>query len=282
MFHYPHHIGDFDKATRHLTRLERSIYRDLLDFYYESEKQLPLDLSFVCRRILANSNEERTAVEQVLNEFFHKTPDGWYHIRCEAEIDKFHANISQKSEAGKRSAEKRALKLQQALNGRSTDVQRHSNGTPTNQEPEPITVNQIKDMSPPSASTSNKGTRLPENWVLPKAWGDWALSEKTELTSADIRLMAEMFKDHWLANANRATGKKADWSATWRNWVRNQKGGNYEANRRFGKTSITEKRHSIGEFIEREANAAAARLSEGAVSEDEGDLPPKMGLTVFK
>jgi uncharacterized protein YdaU (DUF1376 family) len=158
MFHYPHHIGDFDKATRHLTRLERSIYRDLLDFYYESEKQLPLDLSFVCRRILANSNEERTAVEQVLNEFFHKTPDGWYHIRCEAEIDKFHANISQKSEAGKRSAEKRALKLQQALNGRSTDVQREVNGTPTNQEPRTNNQEPIKDIRDiPSESSTRNG-----------------------------------------------------------------------------------------------------------------------------
>ena len=26
---YQHHIGDFNNATRHLTRLERSIYRDL-------------------------------------------------------------------------------------------------------------------------------------------------------------------------------------------------------------------------------------------------------------
>ena len=30
MNYYPHHIGDFDYATRHLTRVERSIYRVLI------------------------------------------------------------------------------------------------------------------------------------------------------------------------------------------------------------------------------------------------------------
>jgi hypothetical protein len=34
-----------------------------------------------------------------------------------------------------------------------------------------------KDIASPSASPPSKstGTRLPEDWVLPKAWGEWAL-----------------------------------------------------------------------------------------------------------
>jgi len=79
-----------------------------------------------------------------------------------------------------------------------------------------------KDLSPPPASTK-KGTALPADWVLPKAWGDWALSEKPELQADDVRRMADTFRDHWVANSNRAIGKKADWLATWRNWVRNSK-----------------------------------------------------------
>jgi len=77
---YPHHIGDFDKATRHSTRLERSIYRDLLDVYYDTEQQLPLDLPKLCKKVIAKSDEESTTVEQVLNEFFIKTPTGWYWV----------------------------------------------------------------------------------------------------------------------------------------------------------------------------------------------------------
>lgn len=75
----------------------------------------------------------------------------------------------------------------------------------------------------PRAARSGKdtGTRLPTDWVLPKKWGDWALEERKEFTPEIVRKEAEKFKDHWLANANRREGKKADWLATWRNWIRN-------------------------------------------------------------
>lgn len=135
MFYYQHNIGDFDKATRHLTRLERSVYRDLLDLYYDTEMQLNLDIKYLCRKILAHSNEELTAVEQVLNEFFTKTPDGWYHDRCELEIEKYKSSISQRSEAGRKSAAARQEKRQRALNGSSKTVERESNEVATIQEP---------------------------------------------------------------------------------------------------------------------------------------------------
>lgn len=82
-------------------------------------------------------------------------------------------------------------------------------------------------MPPPAASAKStdkqNGTRLPEDWVLPKSWGEWALGERPDFNVNDIRKMADTFKDHWLANANRREGKKADWQATWRNWVRGQR-----------------------------------------------------------
>jgi len=152
MNYYPHHIGDFDRATRHLTRIERSVYRDLIELYYDTEQPLTLDMSALCRKIIARSNEEATAVKQTLNEFFNKTDDGWYHARCEEEIEKYHANSTQKSAAGKASAAKRALKKQQAINGRSTgvatDVEQPSNGIATNQEP--VTNNHTTTTSSPA------------------------------------------------------------------------------------------------------------------------------------
>ncbi|MGB4345807.1 MAG: YdaU family protein [Burkholderiaceae bacterium] len=140
MNYYQHHIGDFDRATRHLTRLERSIYRDLIELYYDTEQPLTLDRAALCRKIIARSNEESTAVEQTLNEFFTETPTGWYHERCELEIGRYHNSTSQKAVAGKASALKRAAKKQEALNGDSTAVEQTLNGAPTNQEP--LTINQ--------------------------------------------------------------------------------------------------------------------------------------------
>ena len=57
---YPHHIGDFNNATRHLTRTERSVYRDMLDMYYDTELPLPLDSKTLSRKLLARSDEEAT------------------------------------------------------------------------------------------------------------------------------------------------------------------------------------------------------------------------------
>jgi uncharacterized protein YdaU (DUF1376 family) len=139
MNYYSHHIGDFDRATRHLSRTERSVYRDLMDVYYDTETRLTIDKPALCRKIIARSNEEVTAVEQVLNEFFIETATGWYHQRCEDELEAYRNSNSQKSLAGKASAAKRAMKRQQAFNGNPTDVEQPNNGTPTNQEP--LTIN---------------------------------------------------------------------------------------------------------------------------------------------
>jgi hypothetical protein len=79
---------------------------------------------------------------------------------------------------------------------------------------------ETKDSSRSSSSTKKNGSQLPVDWLLPKKWGDWALKERPDLTESAIRLEADKFKDHWIANANQRTGKKADWCAAWRNWIR--------------------------------------------------------------
>lgn len=151
MNYYPHHIGDFNSATRHLTRIERSVYRDLIDLYYDTEEQLTLDFNALCRLIIARSDEERTAVEQVLNEFFTQTEQGWFHARCDEEIQKYQANIAAKSAAGKASAARRAQKTAKKPNTstttvkpttdcETTPVEQPLNACATNQEP--ITNNQ--------------------------------------------------------------------------------------------------------------------------------------------
>jgi len=86
--YYPHHIGDFNNATRHLNRIERSVYRDLIELYYDTEQPLSLDLKSLCRKIIARSDEEVAAVQDVLNEFFEHTENGWAHGRCDEEIRK--------------------------------------------------------------------------------------------------------------------------------------------------------------------------------------------------
>lgn len=183
MKHYPHHIGDFNNATRHLTRVERSVYRDLLDLYYDTEKPLTLDRAALCRLVLARSEEESTAVEQVLNEFFYETPTGWFNERCEEEIAAYQANNSQKALAGKASAEAKRLRRQQALNGKSTSVATPVerplnpvatavNGASTNQSTnEPINLKEEKK-EPRKRDLSPSLVVRPDG-VSEGVWVDW-------------------------------------------------------------------------------------------------------------
>jgi hypothetical protein len=64
---------------------------------------------------------------------------------------------------------------------------------------------------------SKKGSRLSENWTLPKDWGEWAVSEGVDEVS--VRREADRFRDYWIGKAGQA-GAKLDWRATWRNWIR--------------------------------------------------------------
>jgi hypothetical protein len=69
------------------------------------------------------------------------------------------------------------------------------------------------------AAPTKTGTRLPEDWTLPSEWRDWAIESRPDL---DAEAVADSFRDFWVAKPGK-DGRKADWQATWRNWVRNQK-----------------------------------------------------------
>lgn len=70
------------------------------------------------------------------------------------------------------------------------------------------------------APANTRGTRLPKEWILPKAWGEWALGEPGGWSVEAIRTESLKFRDHWVAKAGK-DATKLDWMATWRNWLRN-------------------------------------------------------------
>ena len=68
-------------------------------------------------------------------------------------------------------------------------------------------------------SHKKRGTRLPENFELPNDWITFCSTERPDLNPLAI---FQQFKDYWIAQTG-TKATKADWFATWRNWVRNQK-----------------------------------------------------------
>ena len=88
---YPRHIGDWMKATAHLTEIEECIYGRCIDQYYIREKPLPTDVAQVCRLVRAISPAAKKAVMIVLDEFFVLQDDGWHQKRCDEEVEKCHS-----------------------------------------------------------------------------------------------------------------------------------------------------------------------------------------------
>lgn len=179
------------------------------------EKPIPNDTNWFVRRFQVPYEQ----VETILVEFFDLQEDGWHHGRCDLEIQRFKELIAIASKAGKASAAKRASKketstpVQHEDNDISTPVQRPFNQPITNNQ-EPLTIRKTK-------AESVTATRLPADWEMSDAEYQFCLTERPDLKPTDV---AERFRDYW-KGVGGAKGKKVDWMATWRNWVRNERGG---------------------------------------------------------
>lgn len=91
---YAHHIGDYARKTQGLSMLEHGAYRKLLDFYYSNDGNLENNPKAIYRICGAICQNERRAVDRVLNQFFTIASDGFFkNYRADAEISK-HKDIS--------------------------------------------------------------------------------------------------------------------------------------------------------------------------------------------
>ena len=89
MHYYQHNIADYRKDTTHLSLLEHGVYHQLIDQYYLTEQPIPLDETKLYRLMSARSEDEKTAIQNVLEDFFVKTEDGYIHKRCDIEIEAY-------------------------------------------------------------------------------------------------------------------------------------------------------------------------------------------------
>lgn len=195
MHYYQFNIGDYRAATAHLSNEEDLAYRRLLDMYYDTENQIPLDTQWVAKRLRLDTE----VVKSVLQDMFKLTEVGWHHGRCETVIDQYHA-MAEKNRANGR------------LGGRKKN--------PVASDSQPIAKATINDKPiTNNDSKRTKGLRLSADWVLPKEWEDWAAQQRPDL---NVKSVGDQFKDYWSAKAG-SGATKLDWQATWRNWVRSQR-----------------------------------------------------------
>ncbi|MFM7008720.1 MAG: YdaU family protein [Betaproteobacteria bacterium] len=98
--YYERHLGDYAKDTAHLSLLEHGVYTILLDRVYSTESGIPDGQKYRLAR--ARTEDERQAVDVVLDEFFHLSEGVWFNQRAEDEISKASARITAAQENGKR------------------------------------------------------------------------------------------------------------------------------------------------------------------------------------
>lgn len=144
MNYYKFHIGDYRRDTAHLSLIEHGIYRQLLDTYYLDEK--PIETQPVIRRLSIKTEEEKTALNNVIDDFFIVSECGEYisHRRVDGEIVKYKAQATTSKENGKRGGRPKKQQVTESDNPAITQQVNLANPEITKGKPnhQPLTKNQ--------------------------------------------------------------------------------------------------------------------------------------------
>jgi uncharacterized protein YdaU (DUF1376 family) len=228
--------SDWLAGTRGLTASETGIYITLVAMMYETEAPVPSDTKRLSRLCGCTPSAFKKAVEGLLSTGkLTQDERGFFNRRVEIEIEK----RSEKRAAAKQSANRRWEKTkenQATANANASVPQCERNA---NQKPEPDTKEE------PKGSSKKRGSRLTADWVLPRAWGEWAMTEG--LSEVCTRREADKFRDYWSARTG-AGAAKLDWLATWRLWVRKAIDDRANAQARRGESPTAPKQGEIREI----------------------------------
>ena len=200
MHYYQFNIGDYRAATAHLSNEEDLAYRRLLDMYYDTENQIPLDTQWVAKRLRLDCE----VVKSVLQDMFKLTESGWHHGRCETVIDQYHAMAEKNRANGRLGGRKK--------NPVASDSQPIAKATINDK---PITNNHkpIKERATSVACPHD---------VSPQVWQDWLQlrkSKKASVTETVVKgARAEAGKLNWTLDqfliewcTRGSQGLKAEW-----------------------------------------------------------------------
>jgi uncharacterized protein YdaU (DUF1376 family) len=178
---YKFHYGDYVTHTTHLSDAEDLAYRRLLDLYYMSEKQIPLNTESVARKIRLDLD----ITESVLGEFFEKTETGYFNHRCDAEVAKYQAQVANNQRLGK-------------LGGRPKKTEPVTETNP-NDNPKKIQIQNINTLS--SQATLSR---------FDEFWSAWPTSKrkvaKSTCEAKWLKLKLDHVADQILANVNALKG----------------------------------------------------------------------------
>lgn len=242
MHYYKFNIGDFDKVTRHLSIIERGLFRDLLDLYMKDEKPVASDMKKLERLLCVKSKAERIALQNVLEDFFALTDDGFYSEFCQAVLDDTTERADASRENGKKggrppkqaqnqllandkpmiSEQKAETKLDESQNKPNQNLD-ETYKKPSNNldESYPYTHNPLPNTHNPISNEGEKTQKL-KKFVKPTF--DELRDYFAEQGHPNAQLQANKFLNYYDSNGWKIKNNPMkDWKATVRNWMINDR-----------------------------------------------------------
>lgn len=198
--------SDWLAGTRGLTAAETGVYITLVAMMYEAEGPIPNDAKRLARLCGSTPAALKKSIHGLI-EAGKITEDerGFFNRRVEIEIEK-RAEKRAAASASANARWKKAEQKQQPKNANASKTQCERNA---NQKPEP------EKRKTEAKASAKKRSQLPDDWRLPREWGEWALAKGMDELS--VRREAEQFANH---HQSRAT-LMADWRKAWQTWVNN-------------------------------------------------------------
>lgn len=218
------YVADYLADTAHLSAAQHGAYLLLIFNYWQRGHELS-NIGDRLANIARMSDAEWAANKDALAEFFEVTGDTWRHSRIEADLAAVAAKSTRLSTIAKAAAERRASTADQKP-GKSPALAKQKPGH-TEAEAEAEAKKCKEQGKSASSATSAAGTKvratyLPATWAATEADIAYCREHRPDL---DPVFTAERFRDYWCAIGG-DKGRKTDWAATWRNWVRDEKRGN--------------------------------------------------------
>lgn len=161
MNYYQRHIGDYQRATGHLSLVEHGVYNLLLDRYYATEKPIPADQ--VYRLARARTDDERAAVDAVLAEFFQldEAANAWRNRRTDAEIEEAQSRIRASQHNGRSGGRPRKTHKKPSgfPTGNPDETQQEPSGK-AHQSPIEIHTTEASPVVPVTPATDGRAQRV--------------------------------------------------------------------------------------------------------------------------
>lgn len=198
------YVGDYLADTLDLTTEQHGAYLLLLMTMWRHDARLPNDPAKLAR-IARVSLRRWHMVWGAIEHFFFVEGDKIGNKRLDREHQKAVSISEKRSVSGEKGGRAKALKTNEAALANASVLPEHSQ------------ISEPEEKEEPNGSSKKRGSRLPADWRLTKALGDWAMKEG--LSEVSVRREADKFRDYWNGVPGKS-GVKLDWDGTWRNWVR--------------------------------------------------------------